>query len=182
MFYFCFLFLLIIVKEGGIGMAFKRIELMRPRALDESRIIRHWEDLFDLSYQFAPAEKPKIHVDTNLLFWEHHFPALEKSYPNGYKKTGTLRYKPGHIRMPSGNQLPVFETEEFKKGMPPRGIVTIDLVVACELKDITEEEWLHGGFICQDEMFLGMKTYYPDITPESVLSHYHFKNYKPIKR
>jgi hypothetical protein len=163
-------------------MKFTRRELMRPRAADESSLIQYWADLLELQYVLSPEQKPVIHIDKHLLFWEHHFPALEKGYPNGYKKTGTIRYKPGHIRMPMGNKLEVFETEEFKKGMPARGIVTIDLVVACELKDITEQEWLHDGFISQEEVLLGMKEYYPDITPESVVSHYHFKKYMPIRK
>lgn len=114
-------------------------------------------------------EKYKVHIDKNMLFWAFHFPYMESG-----EKTGTIRYKKDHIRLPFGAKLPVYETEEFNQGMPPRGIITIDYVVACQLKELNEEE---RGFVSQEELFEGMKDYYQDIKPDSLVSFYKFKEY-----
>lgn len=149
--------------------------ILKPKFLDERITI---ELVLPLIHKEL-FEKNRVHIDDKLLFWEHHFPAFEKGYPNGCKKTGTIRYKKDHIRLPFGVKLPVYETKEFNAGLPPRGIVTLEYVVACQLNEITEDEWLHDGFISQENLFEGMKIYYPEIIPESLVSQYKFKNYDP---
>jgi len=140
---------------------------MTPLQEDERNIIElvlplHFREIFDNNRTF---------IDNKLLFWEHHFPHMESG-----EKTGTTRYKSGQIRVPFGNRLPVYETKEFERGEKPRGIVTIDYVVACQLKELTEEE---RGFVSQEELFEGMKSYYSDIKPGSLISYYKFKEYNP---
>jgi hypothetical protein len=147
--------------------------ILEPKHEDEMNTIElvlplKFKEIFDNNLTF---------IDNKLLFWEHHFDAFVNGYPNGYKKTGTIRHKPGHIRLPFGNRLPVYATKEYERGEDPRGIATIDYVVACQLNELTEDEWLHDGFKNQEEIFESMKSYYPGIKPDSLISYYHFKEY-----
>ena len=144
--------------------------ILKPTRLNEEKKIR------ELSEYYRKRNK-LLQIDDKLLFWEHHFEAFETGYPNGYKKIGTIRYRKGHIRVPFGMKLPVFETQEYRDEKPPRGIATIDYVVACHLYEVAEGEWLHDGFTSQEDLFEQMKAYYPMLTPESVVSYYKFKDY-----
>jgi len=144
----------------------------KVRTLDESEKLEKYNEFF--TRQGYP-----ISIDRMLLFWEHHFKAFETGYPNGYKKERTIRYKEGMIRFPFGNQLPVYETKEFKEGKPPRGIATIDCVVVSRLVGLTEEEWLKDGFVSQEDMLNQIREYYPDLELYSWLSLYKFTNYNP---
>jgi len=150
---------------------------MRPKFLDESITIEH------IALVYETAHSQKISVDRMLLFWPHHFESFEHGYDNGYKKQGTLRYKKDHIRVPFGMQLPVFESQEFKEGKLPRGIATIEYVVACPLNAITEEELLMDGFENKEDLLWQMTEmegrYYADLTPDSMVSYYKFKDYNP---
>ena len=149
--------------------------ILKPELLDERVRI---ELVLPQLYKELFA-KNHTHIDKMLLFWEHHFDAFKKGYPNGFKKTGTIRYKKDYVRLPYGAKLPVYGANEFEQGASPRGIVTLDFIIACQLNEITEEEWLHDGFTSQKDLFEGMKAYYPEITPESLVSYYKFKKYDP---
>jgi hypothetical protein len=128
----------------------------------------HYKDIFENNITL---------IDKELLFYAFHFPHMESG-----EKTGTIRYRPGKIRLPFGSKLPAYETEAVEEGkklnkkVNPRGIVTIDHVVACQLQELNEEE---RGFVSQEELFEGMKEYYADIMPDSLISYYAFKAYDP---
>jgi hypothetical protein len=148
--------------------------VMRPESMDDHLLIDQ------IAFNYEHIHNLVAHVDKYLLFsGEEHFTALTGAYSNGYRKTGTPRFKQGHIRLPFGMMLPVYETAEFNKRAPPRGIASFNYVVACHLKDMTEQERLHDGFNSQEEMLEGMKRYYPLINLDSIVSYYKFKCYNP---
>jgi hypothetical protein len=148
--------------------------IMRPESMNDHLLIDH------VAFNYEHLHNLVAHVDKYLLFLgEEHFTALTGAYPNGYRKTGTIRFKQGHIRLPFGVLLPVYETAEFNKRAPPRGIASINYVVACHLRDITEDEWLRDGFNSQEELLEGMKRYYAELSLDSIVSYYKFKWYNP---
>jgi len=120
----------------------------------------------------------EFYVDEYLLFWEQHFHDLGFTvYPNGYEKGGTLRYKENIIRVPSNVNLAVYESQEFKQGKNPRGIVQIPKLTICTLDDLTELELLNDDYTSQNEVLPDMKEYYKDIKNSSIVTFYYFGNY-----
>ncbi|HYD03157.1 MAG TPA: hypothetical protein VEC16_02555 [Alphaproteobacteria bacterium] len=150
----------------------KRQVVLKPELLDESR---------NLSKLEASLKKQNIilYVDRMLLFTEYHFEVFESgSFPNGYTKEGTIRYKAGHLRFPFGVHLPAYTQEEFNAKKRPRGIVTINEVVAAPLKKLWGIEASKSGFNNRESMIYEMTEwedrFYKDMTPDSLVSYYHF--------
>jgi hypothetical protein len=155
---------------------------MRPTALFE-------RDAVIAARRFCAANGKELYLDKVIRLWEHHFDAFEYGYPtNGQLKRGTILYKPGHIRMPLGSKALVFESHEHDKGFAPRGIVTIDYVVACRLDEIAEDEWRKDGFMNQKDLLWQMTEmpgrYYQDLANDSLVSYYSFIDYnsKPSRQ
>jgi hypothetical protein len=137
--------------------------------------------------RFCEERGKSLYIDKVIRLWQHHFDAFVNGYPtNGQLKRGTILYRPGCIRMPLGKRALVYESGEHDKGLPPRGIVTIDYVVACPLDEITEEEWRKDGFRSQEDLLHQMTEmpgrYYQDLTPASLVSYYSFTDYDPTPR
>jgi hypothetical protein len=51
-------------------------------------------------------------------------------------------------------------------------VVQADVVEVrkCKLSEVTEEEYLADGFTDQEDLFKGMQTYYPHLTPDSIVT------------
>ena len=113
--------------------------------------------------------------DDKLLFWEQHFGEYGwAKYPNGKKKGGTMRFKEGVIRVPTYKQIPVYETNEFKNELNPRGLVYLDMLVVAHPGDFTEEELALDGFKSSKQLVKDMRNYYKTLSEDSVLSFYRF--------
>ncbi len=156
-----------------------RQTLMTPSHIEESAAIEKLRRTIEPEFD--------LWVDYYLLFLgDHQFDGFEYGFEhlNWRKKSTSIRYKTGHIRVPVGNKLFVFETSEFKNRLPPRGIVTIDKVVGCMLYEVEEEELRGDGFQNREQMlweFCEMPgRYYQDMTPESFVSVYSVA-YEPYK-
>lgn len=147
---------------------------MRPTQIFENETINRLESE-------VKKQGFNLHVDKYIIFWPHHFDAFEGSFPNGHKKEGSIRYKPGHIRVPMGKNLLAFTNDEFNLNLPPRGIITIDYAVTCTLPEITEEEYLSDGFENQKDLFFQMTKmkmrYYTDLTLKKPVSYYKISNF-----
>lgn len=131
---------------------------------------------------FMQHLKPEI-VPWLLFSGEHHFNHMpfnsrSQTFPNGYHKLGTIRYKSDHIRLPASQHLFAFESSEFNAGMAPRGSLRLDHVVVCPLEELTPEEIMMDGFDSHDDMLYQMTEmegrYYQDLTPASLVSYFKF--------
>lgn len=132
--------------------------------------------------RFMKGLKPRI--SPWLLFkGEHHFEHMAWNYesekfPNGFFKTGTIRYKPGHIYVPLAENLLVFESSEFDRGERPRGCVQLKYTAVCRLEELTDEEIKRDGFESREDMLYQMTEmkgrYYQDLKPESMISYFAF--------
>lgn len=143
------------------------------------------EDGFDepreaLAQRFL-LEGLSLHIDPFIRLWEHHFDAFVSGYANGFLKRGTILYKPGHVRIPAARELPVYESNDFRVGKNPRGIVIIDYAVACTLPEIALDELHDDGFVGKEDLLWQMTQmegrYYNDLIPSKLVSYYHFKSY-----
>jgi hypothetical protein len=154
-----------------------RIKLMKPSSLYEKERISELEKM-------GHFDGMPLLVDSFLLFkGEHHFEAMDGSYPNGRKKLGTLRYRSGYVRVPFGKKLFVYETDEFNARQPPRGMISIDSAIAGPLKELSEEELLNDGFFDREDLLYQMTEmegrYYQDLTPDSIVTFYAFSGINP---
>jgi hypothetical protein len=151
--------------------------LMRPTTLFE-------RDAVIAARRFCEEQGKSLYLDKVIRLWQHHFDAFVNGYPtNGQLKRGTILYKPGSIRMPLGRKALVYESREHSAGLPPRGIATIDYVVACRLDEVNEDEWGRDGFVSQEDLLWQMTgmpgRYYQDLAPDSLVSCYSFADYDP---
>ncbi len=92
---------------------------------------------------------------------------------------GTIRHHPSLIRIPANIELPVYEAEEYNAGKLPRGLVTIPMVVACRLEEVSQLELKLAGFRDHAEALDSMRLHYPDLQKDSTVSFYYFGEYSP---
>ncbi len=153
--------------------------ILRPKKINEMEKLEQIRERLEKG-KLLKGKGLELYLDPYLMFQKHHFDAFKFGYPNGQKKLGSLRYKSGHIRLPLGKELPIFESE-FEDGKE-YGIVTIDSVVVCPLKEITKKELLNDGFKSKKDMLWQMTEmegrYYQDLTPDSIVSYYAFKKFE----
>ena len=124
-----------------------------------------------------------------LFAGEHHFEHMafnsrSRTFPNGYHKLGTIRYKADHVRLPASQELFAFESSEFNAGKAPRGSLRLHHVVVCPLEELTSEEIMMDGFDSRDDMLYQMTKmegrYYKDLTPASLVSYFKFGALSPV--
>ena len=125
---------------------------------------------------FARANKLTFHVDESIDFYSQHFSEEGWAYyPNTKRvKAGTLRYRPGKIRLPSDKYMIISQTYPERKEKTLKGVVEIPRLVIANLNELTIDELLNDGFTSVKDAVNNMKQYlgYEDINNNSVVSYY----------
>jgi len=127
---------------------------------------------------FARTNKLTFHVDESTDFYSQHFSEEGWAYYPRTKrvKAGTLRYRPGKIRLPSQRHMYVNQTYPDTKEKTRVGIAEIPRIVIANLNELTIDELLNDGFTSVKDAVNNMKQYpgYEAINNNSVVSYYYF--------
>lgn len=127
---------------------------------------------------FAKVNSLTFHVDESIDFYRQHFSEEGWAYYPRTKrvKAGTLRCRPGKIRLPSNKFMYVNQTFPGRKEKGLRGMVEIPRIVIASLNELTLDELLNDGFTSVKDAVNNMKQYpgYESINKDSIVSYYHF--------
>ncbi|MBN2052667.1 hypothetical protein JW756_04135 [Candidatus Woesearchaeota archaeon] len=157
-------------------MSLKRMTIMTPKRIAEHQIVDF------LKLWFEQTTPLKVCTENHLSLSEQDFDAFLSEYSDKVpKKTGIIRYNKDTLNIPIGAKLPAYEeTQGFDKGAPSRGILNIDYVIACQLRDTQEEEWLNEGVNSQKELIEKIqRRWHHKIDMDSIVTYYHIAGYNP---
>lgn len=121
--------------------------------------------------------------DEFLKYSEDHFEGNQfKKVLERRDKGGTIRYKSGIIRIPHKPTLPIFTATADPKKEEPIGQIYIPKIVIARFKDLTQKELELDGYKTLEEAITDMKTYYKDITKESIITFYEHTQIMPLTK
>ncbi|MBI4450683.1 hypothetical protein HY642_01795 [Candidatus Woesearchaeota archaeon] len=143
-------------------------------------------ELSQLQYQHHSDKRLRFSPDNKLLLEAQDFTTARFLFwkQPSLRKAGVIRFIPGRIMIPAGAVLPVYEIDERSKGLPARGIVRIEGVLACTLEELTAQECLNAGFASKEESLRAIHERYQEFKNDWLITYYYFGNYngKPTQK